>query len=237
MFKQRIAATACLVAMLCGCGKTTFPVPWRPAAKALPPTPASVIAQPQLAPLKPVVEEPRPLAELPDEVRMKLESLGARITTRPGGYNIDIRRKPGFTDKDIDLIVQCSDVTDVTLENVAITDEGLKKLESLPRLSRLILNGSPISDAGLQTLAGLPLADSLISIGLRGTKVTDEGMAVIEKFSHLQRLDVSDTAVTDAGLASLQGLPLEMLNVAGTKISAAGVKPLQEKLPELVVKR
>jgi hypothetical protein len=67
--------------------------------------------------------------------------------------------------------------------------------------------------------------------------VQDADLAWLKSFPGLQRVDVSRTALTDACLPALETLPLEMLNVAETKITSAGLAPLQQKLPKLVVKQ
>jgi hypothetical protein len=184
---------------------------------------------------RPVLPPPPP--EIPAALRADLESLGAKITTRPDGHVIDIRRKPAFTDKELDLIVQCPQVVDLTLERVGITDQGLEKLRALPNLTRLILNDCPISAAGLATLADLPLRESLLSIGLRGAKIKDDDLKLLQDFPKLERVDVSQTALTDASLPALQTLPLKVLTVSDTKFSAAALDELQKKYPKLILKR
>jgi hypothetical protein len=46
------------------------------------------------------------------------------------------------------------------------------------------------------------------------------------------RPHLSDCAITDAGLVHLEGLPnLKQLDLYGTRVTAAGLKRLREKLP------
>ena len=183
------------------------------------------------------VKKATPPPEIPAPVRSRLEIIGARVTARPDGYAIDIRRKAGFTDKEIELVLQCPQVVDLTLEKVEITDQGLAPLRALPELSRLILNDCPISAAGLKILAQLPLRESLVSIGLRGTKLKDDDLQYLKDFPKLERVDVSQTEVTDASLPYLQMLPLKALTVTQTKLTAAALDELQQKKPSLVLKR
>lgn len=248
--------------LLGGCGKKLGlpPVPWRPqkAVQALRPAASQPVqvaeaergkpseAEPQAPDAQPQEEsqpepepmpEPEPLPEIPADVRGHLEALGARINVKPSGYAIDIRHKPGFTDREIDAVIQCPQVVDLTLENVAITDQGLEKLKAFPQLERLILNNCPISAAGLKTLSELPLRETLISIGLKATNVKDDDVLLLADFPRLERLDVSQTAVTDASLPAIEKLPLEMLNAAQTQMTAAALDQLQQQKPTLVVKR
>ncbi len=50
--------------------------------------------------------------------------------------------------------------------------------------------------------------------------------------SELQELDIRNTPVADAGLVHLAGLTrLQVLHVAGTKVTIAGAKLLKQSLP------
>ena len=181
-------------------------------------------------------EQPPSPPEVSAVVRQQLVDLGAKVQRRPDGYFIFISGKQGFTDKELDVVIQCPQVVDLTLEDVAITAAGLAKLEAFPTLSRLVLNDCPIASAELQSLAKLPLKDSLMAIGLRGTQVTDDDLPLFKQFARLERLDLANTAVSDAGLAALESLPLKVLDVRGTKVSAAGLASLQEKNPGLAIR-
>jgi len=188
-------------------------------------------------PLVPAVPVARPLPEIPADVRGRLEALGAKIDALQGGYRIDVRRRPLFTDAALDVVAQCPEVVDLTMERVSITDGGLAKLRALPRLRRLILNDCPITAEGLKTLAGLPLRESLTSIGLRGTKLKDAELDSLKVFTKLQRLDISQTALTDASLSALETLPLQFLSSTQTPLSTAALEELQKKHPQLVLQR
>jgi len=180
---------------------------------------------------------PQPLAEIEPALLKALEAIGAKVQAKTDGYSIDVRRKPGFADKEIDLIVRCPQVVDLTMEGVSITDRGLEKLRALAQLNRLILNDCPISSDGLKVLAELPLCETVTSIGLRATKVKNDDLTWLKSFSKLERVDVSQTAITDASLPPLALLPLKVLNVAQTKVTPAGLEQLQKENPKLVVKQ
>ena len=189
------------------------------------------------APEQGQAQVPATRAEIEPALRKAIEATGAKISPRANGYGIDVRRNPFFRDKEMDLIVQCPQVVDLTMEGVSITDKGLEKLRALDQLNRLILNDCSISSDGLQMLAEMPLRESLLSIGLRGTKIKDDDLTWLKSFPKLERLDVSKTAVTDDSLLPLQALPLKVVNVAETKITAAGLEPLQKKNPKLIVNK
>jgi hypothetical protein len=180
---------------------------------------------------------PEPLREIEPALLKALEASGARVYPKADGYAIDVRRKLFFADKELDLVVQCPQVVDLTMEGVSVTDKGLEKLRALEKLNRLILNDCSISAGGLKILAELPLRESLLSIGLRGTKIKNDDLTWLKGFAKLERVDASQTAVTDASLPPLEALPLKVLNVAGTKMTAAGLEPLQKKNPKLIVNK
>jgi hypothetical protein len=231
--------------LLCGCGRIGSP----PSSQAPSGQPIPIqIPADEKRPLTSTAEETPPLAdknatmpppreEIPAALREKLTALGAQVNDKPLGHGIDIRNKSDFTDREIDLVVECPQLVDLTLEKVTITDEGLKKLREASQLSRLILNDCPISGQGLKTLATLPCCDTLISLGLRGSKVNDEDLMAMQSFVHLQRLDLSKTAVTDHGLSSLEKLPLLVLNLSGTAVTDAAISQLRNKRPALTVNR
>jgi hypothetical protein len=179
----------------------------------------------------------KPLPEVPAEVRGKLEALGAKIDALPDGYRIDVRRRPLFTDAALDVLVQCPEVVDLTMERVSLTDRGLAKLEGLPRLRRLILNDCPLTSEGVRTLATLPLRESLITLGVRGTKLKDAELDSLKMFTKLERLDISQTAITDASLPVLEALPLRFLSTGQTALSADALEGLQKKHPKLILQR
>ena len=180
---------------------------------------------------------PPPPAEIEPSLRQMIEATGARISLRANGYAIDVRRNPFFRDKEIELIVRCPQIVELTMEGVSITDKGLEKLGALDQLNRLILNDCSISSNGLRILADLPLRETLRSIGLRGTKIEDDDLTCLRDFQKLERLDVSKTGITDASLLPLLPLPLKVLNIAETMITAAGLEPLLAKNPKLIVNK
>ena len=71
---------------------------------------------------------------------------------------------------------------------------------------------------------------------------TDAAVAALEKLratikrneqGEIVELYFFDTQVTDAGLVHLKGLPnLELLNLIGTQVTAAGVAELKKALPK-----
>ena len=128
-----------------------------------------------------------------------------------------------------------------------ITEAGLLRLSSAPRLAalwldhtsvrdpsalgpvlpRLVLLGlidSPVADDGLACLEG---RTSLRSLMLQGSQVTDLGMTTVGGLSGLTGLQLIGRPITDEGLSRLRGLTgLTRLGLTGTKITDDGLRHL-----------
>lgn len=134
-----------------------------------------------------------------------LKSRGARIGMLVGPLTPAVARscwlRGGhvWTDDDMALVAQLNTLTELTVnaEN-RITDEGVKHLLPLRRLSYL---------------------------GLRGTMITDRSAGYLAKLKELDTLHLGDTSITDATLEELLDLPkLDWLTLNGTRVTAQGVR-------------
>ncbi len=106
------------------------------------------------------------------------------------------------TDKEVEQILHLApNVVDVDLGRTKVTDEGLKAIGKLGRLTHLNLNRTAITDAGLEHLAELR---SLQWLNLYGTKVTDASLTVLAKHRKLQALYLWDTGITSEGADKLR---------------------------------
>ena len=72
-----------------------------------------------------------------------------------------------------------------------------------------------ITDAGLKNLEGLR---NLTELDLSKSQVTDSGLKYLNRLTKLVKLNLSDTPVTEAGLVHLRELPVEELDLSGTRI-------------------
>ena len=107
-----------------------------------------------------------------------------------------------------------------------VDDEGLKQMQGLTKLRKLLLRDAVISDEGLRNLGGLVNVEQL---DLGGTKITDAGVAHLRGMTKLKKLNLQGAVLTDEGirhLASMTGL--EELNLYGTKVTNAGVDVLKD---------
>ena len=137
-----------------------------------------------------------------------------------------------------------------------LTDEGLRVLKDIPDLQSLSVgvsvNGSFLKD--------LPANHSLETLEAAGSRFSNQPLEELRKFSHLRRLDLEGCDVSDEGckhLACLRSLyalnlrgthvgnltlealrdldKLDYLNVCNTRVTADGIRALQENLPRLEV--
>jgi hypothetical protein len=101
------------------------------------------------------------------------------------------------------------------------------------------LSGANVTDDTFQNLKGLK---RLAELDLSKSSITDAQMDQLNEIAkYLVNLDLSHTAVTDAGLEKLtRTYVLFNLNLAGTKVTAAGVARFQQlrlQSPHTKVKR
>ena len=166
-----------------------------------------------------------------------------------------------FDDGDLALIglagELCGGPTWLDLSDAAITDQGLRHLDSCSRLEELSLCGTSITDAALPSIAGLKglrylsLAEtSITSLGLvpllalrqlewldlGGTRIDDAAMPILGLLDSLKELLLYSTNVTDAGLDVLASLQrLEWLDAAGCLVSPSAARSLERRLPLLSI--
>jgi Leucine rich repeat len=107
-----------------------------------------------------------------------------------------------------------------------VTNDGLVNLASLTRLKQLQLDSTAIDDIGLDHVSGLT---SLRSLSLTSTRISDAGLKKLKRLTQLTYLTLpSNITITDRGLAELSGLVnLESLYLIGTRVSDAGLKHLK----------
>jgi Leucine-rich repeat (LRR) protein len=129
----------------------------------------------------------------------------------PGQPAIGISlRGTNVTDADLEILKQLKSLQILNLSQTAITDAGLKPIESLPNLRNLIL---PVS-------------------------ITDAGLVHVKGLTQLESLNLLDSQVSDAGLVHLKGLRnLKILLLNGTKVTDAGLREIQQALPRARISR
>ena len=105
-----------------------------------------------------------------------------------------------------------------------------------PKPEILVLPESTTDEQLAEKLKGLV---NLETLNLSYTKITDTWLVHLKGFTNLETLDLRwCEKITDKGLVHLKGLSkLESLNLNGTKITDAGVKSIQESLPDCKIDR
>jgi len=113
-------------------------------------------------------------------------------------------------------------------ENSQVFDGGLMHLSKMTQLKNLNLWRVAITDVGVKHLADLTNMESL---NLDNTQLTDEGMPALVGMKKLTFLHLGSTAITDAGLVHLEGLQaLKDLKLTRTAVTAEASEQLGKKL-------
>jgi internalin A len=161
-----------------------------------------------------------------------------------------------FGDPHAQVLGTLKDLDGVYLWYGELTDDGVKELNKLTKLTYFDIYGSKkvagktlgelkgakgltglrVTGTGVtgETLGELKALPALVSVEASSTPFSDAGMKELAKLSKLKSIELNRTAVTDAGLAEIQGLEsLERLSIAESKVTdksipvLAGMKKLQ----------
>ena len=136
-----------------------------------------------------------------------LEGLGATVS--PLAVNLPqhlvvewISTYHKITDKEIEQILHIApNVVEVDLSRTKVTDDGLKHIGKLARLTHLNLSRTQITDKGIEHLSGLR---SLEYLNLFGTAVSDAVLPTLAKHRRLKSLYTWKTKITSEGLGKLR---------------------------------
>ncbi len=137
----------------------------------------------------------------------------------------------GVTRAGIDQISRMAKLTDLSLLNVQIDNDGLQRLAGLPQLAALTVHRSAlVDDAGLAHLTRFP---KLANLSLLEVNLTNQGVAnLVRDLPSLRLLDLRNCAqVGNPGFEHLRGLKrLKVLRLGGYQVndqSLAIVKDLR----------
>ena len=92
--------------------------------------------------------------------------------------------------------VENGSLVEAVFTGTSISDEGLKNLEGLPRLRKIVLDGAEVGDLGMQHLVGL---SALTELSLNGTGVSDAGLEHLGRLTSLRKLQLNNTLIEGAG--------------------------------------
>jgi serine/threonine protein kinase/uncharacterized protein YjbI with pentapeptide repeats len=126
---------------------------------------------------------------------------------------------------------QLSNLSELWLERVNLTDAMLANLPFLPKLSTLgLANNAGIGDEGMKQLAR---QTELRWLDASATSLTVQGLVYLHPLANLNRLELNGTPLTDTDLIGLQGQHLKALNLDRTKITDDGLRQLPTLLVDL----
>ena len=155
-----------------------------------------------------------------------------------------------ITNEDMENLAGLESLTTFQVNKIGITDDGLRFLESCPKIDKILLHGLDLTDAcfehfkGLKKLthidftSGCPrmvgtgidaLKESPISeLRFVGTGLQDEAIPHLSIFKGLKSLSLSETKVTDTGIKSLQELSkLSALDLSQTAVTPEAILSLK----------
>ena len=122
---------------------------------------------------------------------------------------------------------------------IRVTEAGMRWIATLPNLKELQVEGDGVTNAGIAHLRAHP---NLERLQLMNTAVSDEGLTALKEIPKLRSLVLvwqpsGGQRLTDAGLKHLKELhDIETLEVSGGWASEAGVRDLQQALPQCAVR-
>jgi hypothetical protein len=117
-----------------------------------------------------------------------------------------------FQGSDLKKLSTLPKLTKIDFVDSTLDDFGAKGLSTIKALTVLRLNGNQISDSGLKSLTNLKdlrelsVAKNREDRLNRNASITDAGLAGLKGFKQLKSLDLSGNQITDAGLKSLSSL-------------------------------
>ena len=126
-----------------------------------------------------------------------------------------------ITERGIAYLAQCTQLEEIELSKLPVTDRNLSQLKALPRLKGLDASGgeSKVTDAGMVHVAQMR---NLESLGLPYT-ISDIGAAQLAGLNNLKSLQLGGP-ITDAGISRLAGLKnLEELELWCDRVTDAGI--------------
>jgi Leucine-rich repeat (LRR) protein len=128
---------------------------------------------------------------------------------------LGIERNSAITDVTLKRISKLTNLTELTLDQVSITDDGIEMLTALRSLERLMIFNTRITGKTLSVFSRSLLTD----LSLSGNHLTDEAFTEIAKCRGLRKLTLHKTTLSPEGLekllcnVSLTNLSLEELPV------------------------
>lgn len=162
-------------------------------------------------------------------VGLSLEKMGCLVTYDDKGRATKVDCKAAeLNDEQVEILKGLPDLVDLSLENSAVTNDGLKILEEMPQLKSLSLRRcAQVTDDGLVHLKALVNLERLL---LLYTTVTDAGMVHLQPLTHLKLLDLRGCMqIGDGAMAQIKSLPeLTDLKIRTNALTDQGLLELKD---------
>jgi len=134
------------------------------------------------------------------------------------------------TDKGLQSILNCANVTSLHLTRTGVTDETLKKLSAFRKLDYLALENTKVTAAGLNAIADLPIKH----LAMQYCDLTEDTFKAFGKMSALEELWLDHAKMKADWLKHIATLPkLKELNLMAADFDDAAVKYVAT-MPSLV---
>lgn len=142
----------------------------------------------------------------PAEAIKKIEALGALVgPVAVGNPLLRVEWVSGaslVTDKEVALLAPLAgNITELDLSDTKITDESLKVIAKMPKLTWLALNNTQVGDTGMEELKAL---QHLAWLNLHSTQVSDSGLSSLSGLKKLRRVYAWKSRITSTGAAAAQ---------------------------------
>ncbi len=138
---------------------------------------------------------------------LAMRTLSSRVFVAPETSIVEVDLgKSMMTDDVLENLLNLREIHNLYLDYTLVTNNIMKVLEAHPEIRYLNIANTAITDDGLKYLR---FATSLRLLYL-GKEITDRGVDDITKAEHLEILDIAGTAISAKGIERL--LPLTRLN-------------------------
>ena len=171
---------------------------------------------------------------------LKLRALDVRGLTTLTGTSLDVmvkmttleslklRNNMMFMDFNIGVLGALKNLKSLSLEDLQITEEGLKFVGELPNLQELVL--MRMNFFNLDVLAGMT---GLKRLTLRDMPINSENVEFLKNLTNLEQLIMDECSIDDKGIEYLAGMDkLNLLSIWHNSITSAGLKTIAA-LPSL----
>ena len=153
--------------------------------------------------------------------------LGGQITRDTAGKIVGLNlRGTWVNDADMLSVAAMPDLETLDLSHTRITDEGMLRLKSAPKIRDLnLFYAEWITDQGMTAIRDWK---QLKRLNVRGTRISDGTLEIVSRIVGLEALDVAHTSVTDNGLDYLITLVnLKELSLGRGRLTNASLQVLK----------